>query len=434
MNRKEKLTLVKNSAANVARGGASALVALVLPPFLVRLMSPDSYGVWSLVLQVSLFVGYFDFGIQTAVGRFVAHANEKGDTESRDRITSTAFAALSVAGALALAGTLGMVALLPHIFKQMPGALVGDARIALLLVGGSLAIGLPASVFNGIFVGIQRYELPAMVIGGSRITSAIVVILVLRSGGTLIAMAVTVATCNLAAYLIQYLLYKRFDGGTRISCSLVTSAAGRELIHYCISLTIWSFATLLVTGLDIALVGIFDFSAVAYYTVAATLISFILGLQNAIFGMLIPAAAVLDARGSTSELGSMLVSATRFGMFLLFASGVPLLIAAGPILSIWVGPTYAVHASLILRVLVVANIIRLSAVPYAMLLVGTGQQQLVTVSPLIEGFSNLLISVVAGYKWGAIGVAVGTLIGSTIGILCNFAYNMPRSTRIAASR
>jgi len=434
MNRKEKITVVKNAVANVVRGCAAALVALALPPFLVRLMSPDAYGVWSLVLQVSMFVGYLDFGIQAAVGRFVAHANEKGDTEYRDRITSTAFAALSAAGVLALAGTLGIVIVLPYIFKQMPGTLVGDARLALLLVAGSLAIGLPASVFNGIFIGMQRYELPAVVIGGSRIVSALAVIIVLRSGGTVVAMAGAVAICNIGSYLIQYLIYRSIGSGMRISRSYVSSSAASELIRYCTSLSVWSFGMLLVAGLDISLVGIFDFPSVPYYTVAATLITLILGLQNAIFTTLMPVAAVLDAKDSTSELGSMLVSATRYGMFLLLASGVPLLIASEPILTAWVGSAYAIHAALILRILVVANIIRLSSVPYAMLLVGTGEQRLVIVSPLIEGFSNLFVSVIAGYFWGAIGVAIGTVVGAAIAILCNFVYNMPRSRRIAASR
>ena len=89
MNQKEKATLLKNAVVNVVRGGAAAIVAIVLPPFLTRLMSPDSFGVWSLVLQLSAYIGYLDFGIQTAVGRFVAHANEKGDAGHRDRIVST---------------------------------------------------------------------------------------------------------------------------------------------------------------------------------------------------------------------------------------------------------------------------------------------------------------------------------------------------------
>src|SRR5207248_6458257 len=81
-----------------------------------------------------------------------------------------------------------------------------------------------------------------------------------------------------------------------------------------------------------------------------------------------------------------------------------------------------------------ANIIRLSAVPYAMLLIGTGQQRLVTISPVVEGVSNLIVSVIAGYLLGAVGVAIGTLVGSTIGVLCNLVYNMPRSIAIAVDR
>ena len=96
MYKKEKLILVKNAIANVIRGGATALVAIALPPFLTRLMSPSAFGAWVLILQLSAFVGYLDFGIQTAVGRFVAHANERGDTEHRDRIVNTSLAVLSL--------------------------------------------------------------------------------------------------------------------------------------------------------------------------------------------------------------------------------------------------------------------------------------------------------------------------------------------------
>ncbi|HEY2119955.1 MAG TPA: polysaccharide biosynthesis C-terminal domain-containing protein, partial [Candidatus Acidoferrum sp.] len=430
MNRQEKLTLLKNATANVVRGGAAALVALALPPFLVRLLSQDAFGVWSLVLQLSMFVGYLDFGIQTAVGRFVAHANAKGDSEYRDRITSTAFAALTAAGTLAIVGTIGIAALLPHIFKQMPGALIGDARVALLLVAGSLASGLPASVFNGIFVGIQRYELPAMVIGSSRLVSAFTVILVLRAGGGLVSMASAVALCNLASYLIQYLLYRRIVPEARTSIRLASTSAGRELFHYCFSLSIWALGMLLVTGLDLTLVGYFQFSAVAYYAVAASLVTFIGGLQNAVFNVMIPSTAVLQARGASQELGRVMVTATRYGTFLLLFTGLPLIISARYILNFWVGPVYSLHGARILQVLVAANIIRLSATPYAMTLIGTAQQRFATVTVIAEGVANLLASIIAGYLFGAIGVAFGTFIGSLVGIGGNFFYNMRRVTAI----
>jgi O-antigen/teichoic acid export membrane protein len=396
-------------------------------------MSPDAYGTWALVLQISAYVGYLDFGIQTAVGRFVAHANERNDKEHRDSIVSTSLAGLSFAGLLGL-GIIAVVAILiPDIFPRLPRHLLGDARTALVLVASSLAIGLPASVFNGVFVGLQRYEIPALIIGGSRILSAVLLVIVVKHGGDLTHMGIAVASVNVLSYAMQYFLCRRLAPMVKPSARLISSRTRRELFDYCFSLSVWSFATLLVTGLDTLMVGVFDFSKVAYYTVAATLITFILGLQSSIFGVLIPEVAVLAARDKRSELGQMLIASTRLGMYILLISGLPLLIAARPLLAIWVGPMYADKSFLILRILVVANIIRLSALPYAMLLIGTGQQRLVIVSPLVEGFSNLLVSVIAAALMGAVGVAIGTLVGSIVGILVNWIYNVPRTTMIAVN-
>lgn len=431
MKASEKLVLVKNAVANVARGTSAALVAIALPPFLTRMMSADAYGAWALILQVSAYMGYLDFGIQTAVGRFVAYATERGETELRNAIVSTAVVALIAAGTIGLAVIVVASAFLPHLFPQMSPMLVGDARLALVIVGGSLAVGLPASVANGVFAGLERFEIPAVTVGGSRILSAVVLVLVVRQGMSLTGMAVAVASVNLVSYLIQLIACRVFAPWVHVSPAAVSFSAAHELFDYCKSLTVWSFAMLLVTGLDTVVVGAFDFHAVAYYAVAATLITFIVGLQNAIFSVLIPKAAALGARESARELGAVLLSTTRIGMLLLLASGLPLLIAPEPILGMWVGPAYAVKTFVILRVLVIANVIRLSAVPYAMLLIGSGQQKLVIVSPLLEGGSNLVASIIAGALMGAVGVAIGTLIGSVVGVVSNFVYNMPRTKGIA---
>jgi O-antigen/teichoic acid export membrane protein len=430
MERNEKFVLLKNAAANVVRGGAAALVAILLPPFLTRLMPPDAFGAWSLVLQLSAFVAYLDFGIQTAVGRFVAHANEKGDEELRDRIVSTSFAALSAAGMLAIFASLGIAALVPHLFRQMPIALVGDVRVAFLLVAVSLAVGLPASVFNGIFVGLQRYEVPAAVVGCSRIISAAFLVLIVRQGGSLAQMGAAVAAVNLVSYALQYFLYRKMTQRMQFSRQLVSRAAARELYNYCLSLSIWTFAMLLVSGLDVALVGHFEFDKVAYYAVAATLTVFLAGIQNAVFNVMIPSTAVLQARGNSTQLGQIMITATRYGSFILLLMGLPLILAAKSILTIWVGPTYATQGARILQVLTIANIIRLSAVPYVMTLIGTGQQRLVTVTPLLEGGSNLIVSVIGGYLFGAVGVAVGTLVGAVVGVSGNFFYNMRRTVEV----
>jgi O-antigen/teichoic acid export membrane protein len=428
------ITLCKNSLANVGRGSVAALVAIAIAPFLTRKMSVEAYGAWALILQIGAYATYLDFGIQTAVGRFVAYTTERGDLRTRNEIVSTSLAALSAAMLIAALAVIIVAWKLPVLFSRMPAPLYHQVRVSLVLVGLSLAAGLPASVFSGVFIGMQKNEVPAVIIGCSRIVSAVLIVVAAGRGSGLIVMGAVVCSVNLASYGLQYAMFARSVRGWAVAMHSVSRKALSEIWAYCFSLSIWSFGTLLVTGLDIFLVGVFDFPSVAYYTVAATLITFILGLQNAIFATLIPEAAILQARHETAELGRVLISTTRYGMLLLLCSGLPLFVATRPILAFWVGPLYAEKATMILRILVLANVIRLSAVPYAMLLIGTAQQRLVTISPLIEGFSNVIVSILAAIRWGAIGIAIGTLVGSVIGILCNFVYNMPRSKQIAVGR
>jgi|SRR6516162_785564 O-antigen/teichoic acid export membrane protein len=430
MDRNEKFVLLKNAVANVGRGSAAAFVAILLPPFLTRMMTSEAFGAWSLVIQLSAFVGYFDFGIQTAIGRFIAHTGESKDAEHRDRIVSTGAAALATAGFLGLVGSVGLALFLSNVFHQVPHFLLRDSSFALLLVGGSLAIGLPCSLFNGVFVGLQRYDIPAAVIGGSRLVSGLFLVLVVRHGGGLVQMGAVVAAVNLVSYGLQYTFYRRMAPRMRFSSHLVCWRAGRELFDYCLSLSIWSFAMLLVSGLDVSLVGYFEFEKVAYYSVAATLIVFLAGVQFALFNVMIPSTAVMQVRGSSTQLGQVMITATRYGTFVLLLMGLPLIVAAKSILSVWVGPKYAVEGARILQVLTAANMIRLSAVPYVMTLIGTGQQRLVKLTPLLEGVSNLIVSVFGGLFFGAFGVAIGTLIGGVVGALGNLIYNMPRTNEI----
>jgi len=420
--------LAKNAIANLTRGGAAGVVALFLPAVLVRHMSQIDYSVWVLVLQVAAYSSYLEFGLQTAVGRYIAIANEKFDADQGNTIFSTALVGLSIAAIIGIALLIGVICAAGWLFPSVPAALLPQMRWALLIVGTSIALGLPSSAWSGVFIGLQRNEFIALVIGGSKLISAIGLVIAAIHGSSLVVMAVVVAIVNLASYFLLYILVRRFSDVT-FRRHLVRQSSARELFSYCSSLMVWSFSTMLVNGLDLMLVGRFQLNALAPYAVATTLVTFIAGMQNAIFSAVMPHAAVLHAREDSTSLGNMVISTTRFAVLLLVLTGLPLLIYASPLLRLWVGEQYAVQGCLPLTILLVANIIRLSGMPYAIVLVASAQQKLVIVSPLMEGFSNLIASILLGMKFGAAGVAAGTLIGAVVSMLGHVFYDMPRTRK-----
>lgn len=418
--------LAKNAAANLIRGGTAGIVAVFLPAVLVRHMAQAQYSAWVLVLQVSAYSTYLDFGLQTAVGRYIAIADEKRDSHQRDSVFTTAFLGLSIASMIAIAGLVAVAYTLGALFPKVPVSLLPSMRVALLVVGSSIALGLPSSAWSGVFIGLQRNELVAAVVGTSKLGSALALVIAALHGASIIGMAVIVAGINFASYLVLYLLLKRFSKVT-FRLDLVQRSVARDLVGYCFSLTVWSFSMLLVSGLDILFVGRFEFGALIPYALATSLVNFIVGVQTAIFGAMMPHAAVLHARGDSAKLGAIVVSSTQLALVLLLISGLPVAIFAGPLIRIWVGGQYVVEGTKLLVVLVTANIIRLTGMPYSVILVASGQQKLVTLSPLSEGLTNLVASILLGMRFGAIGVAAGTLIGGIVGLLGHILYNMPRT-------
>lgn len=427
--------LIKNAIANVGSGTAAALLAVILPPVLLRYLSKDIYSVWALILQVGAYTGLLNFGLQVAVGRFVAHYETTGDVDSRDGVVSAAWVSLILASLVAMLcmGTASFW--FPDLFPKIPEFLRGEARMAMAWVGLSLAAGLPFSVFMGVFIGRQRHEIPAFIQVGSRLLTGVILVSIAVSGGTIVGMAKAFAAINLGTYIIQYLAHRSMANGCHIHHRLANLRAAKELWGFCFSLNVWNVAMLMVSGLDLVIVGRIDFRAVAAYSIAIGLVNFIAGLQNAVFNVLIPAGAVLGAEENATRLQEMLINATRYGVLLLMASSLPLLLGGRPLLDLYLRSSGLAASTLpLLRLLVIGNLIRLTATPYSVLLIGTGQQRILLITPLVEGIVNLSLSIILGLYMGARGVAIGTIMGSIVGISCNLLFNFPRTKMLASDR
>src|ERR1700691_2038499 len=72
-------SVASNSVANVTRLAATSVVAILLPAYLTHRLPVKTYAAWVLILQLSAYVGYLDFGVQTAVSKFIAEHQAKRD-------------------------------------------------------------------------------------------------------------------------------------------------------------------------------------------------------------------------------------------------------------------------------------------------------------------------------------------------------------------
>jgi O-antigen/teichoic acid export membrane protein len=417
-------SFARNSIISVARIFVTAAVTVLLSAYLTHRLSIKEYSAWVLILQLSAYVSYLDFGIQSGISKYVAEYEAKGDIAGASAHASAALALMLVSSAVGVGLTLMLAWRVPQLFREMPTALYRDVRLSIILVGASLSFGLVCSVFSSIFYGLRRYAIPTSILVINRILSAVVVILAAASHQSLAIMGAAVAAVNILTGLFQFEAWRRWASNVRVHVRELDLNLVWKVFVYCSALAVWIAGMLCVSGLDLTIVGKYDFSQTGFYSIAILPTNFVTTILGAALAPLMPSVSALSVLRSPKELGALLARLTRYTSVVLLLFGLPLIAGGYWVLALWVGPTYASHTIGYLRILVVANILRSTCVPYANMLVATNSQRIAIGGAIAEAVTNLVFSIWLAARIGAIGVAYGTLIGSFVSVGAHFIFNM----------
>jgi len=407
---------------------------MVLPPLLVRVLDQSSYATWMLLLQVSAYITLIENSIDRVTMRFVARARGLGDNDYMGKMVSSAGVVL-LAGAML--GTLLCIVIswkLPVLFRSVPSDILPDAKRALLITGCSIAAALPFSVYSGIFRGYQRNEIPAIGTTVGKVLGTIGVAWAAWHRQGLTAMALWTAVGTVFTRAIYVVVWRRWPMKNLIHIARVRTAAMREFLSIWSAMTAAQLCGILITGLDLPIVAAFDFSAAAYYAVAATLTSLLLVPQSSILDAVLPAMSSLSANSPPDRVGGVAIRLTRYANAISFLIALPLLFGMQPFLRVWVTEKYAVHVLPLAVVLVVAQMVRSCVSPYVMTAFSAGQQKQTLISPFIEGPVNLVVSLLLVRRIGALGVALGTLLGAVVGVIVHLTVSMRLTDALRMSR
>ncbi len=195
--------------------------------------------------------------MQTAIARFIAQAVELEQKERLAKLVSTTLILLSLAGLIAFIVIAIIIRQFPHLFEGVPSDLLPDFRHGALLLSLGACLLLPLSTYTGVLIGMHRNEVPALAIGGSRLAGAFAVIVVCHYTQSLAILALCLGGPNLPGALLQMWAVHGLMAEGRARLRHISRVIGTELLRFCAGLTVWSFGMLIISGLDVTIVGHF---------------------------------------------------------------------------------------------------------------------------------------------------------------------------------
>jgi O-antigen/teichoic acid export membrane protein len=416
-----KVLLLKNVSSSWFGLATNIVVGLLLSPFILHHLGDSAFGIWILIFSLTGYYGIFDLGIRSSVVRYVAKFHATNDTERLNKVINTSLFLYTAIGALALLVTVVGCWSVDSWFR-IPPEFSTTARWLFLMVGSAVALGFPMGVFNGILEGLQRFYILNLTNIFFTVLRAVLIVAALNHGyGLLTVAAITVLlpllTSLVRAGLVLRILPLRFGPRQLDRSSL------RDIVTYSSATFMIMIAYKLRFKTDELVIGAFlSSAAITYFAIADRLVDYASDTVGSLAQIVVPMSSHSEARGDAHNLRRIFVMGNRGCALVAFPLAASLIVLGKSIIEAWVGPRYVATSYPVLLVLLIPGVFKLSQGASPRVLFGMGKHRILGFVTLMEGITNLILSIVLVRRFGIFGDALGTALPLT----CTTLFFFPR--------
>jgi O-antigen/teichoic acid export membrane protein len=402
---------IRSTASNVIGYAVTVGVWFVLTPFLLHRLGASAFGLWALVGSLVAYGTLLDLGVGAAVTKYVAELRARGESEEASDVVATALRIYCCVAMLLLAAVIPLSFVLPGLF-DLPPAQLDDARWVVALTGVALAVQLPATTAYAVLRGLQRYDLINLIGVSATLALAAASVGVLLVGGGVVGLVAVGIPITLLWQLPMITVIRHVAPDLRFGFRGARRSLVRTVLSFSASLFVINGAAVVKGRTDeLVIASALPLARVAPYSIARRVAELPGIVAYQFVRILMPFASQLHGEGDTARVQALYVGSTRVSLALFIPIGAALVVLAEPLLTAWVGASYA-HDAPIVVILVAAGLLEIALWPATSILQAGNAHHLLAVFAGASALLNLGLSLLLVHPMGVRGVALGTLIAT----------------------
>ena len=400
--------LFRGSILRIISFFAAAITGLLLMPFIIHSLGDKIYGLWLFVGSFLGFYGLLDLGLNSAMQRYASRAIGGKNFDEVNKIVNISLLIFCILGILALSVSFGAAFFVPLLIKNITD--VDTFRRIMIILGINSAISFPMLVFSGILSTNIRYDLSVSIEILKLIIRTLLIVILLKLGYGIMALALITLIVNIIGYIIQYVLVKQFYKYVKFSIKFIDKSKVKTLFGYSFNTFIAQITDQLKFNIDnLVITAFLGLNYVTTYAIGVRLIRYFGRFIRAAIGIVMPVFSQDEAKGDYKAIREKFILMTKLSSYLSLSVGGTLIIFGKSFIERWVGIKYS-ESYIILMIFVVPAIIALMQNPSIQLLYGISKNRFYAIANSIEGISNLILSLILVRRFGIVGVALGTAI------------------------
>jgi O-antigen/teichoic acid export membrane protein len=360
---------------------------------------------WEISLAFFGLMNVVEFGLGTALAKYVAEYTADGDVDAISATATIAGAAYVVIGVIL---TVPLYLEANHIADLFGSADAPHARVVRILQLVSLGL-VPLLLLSwgvAIAVGMQRFDLSTLAALAQNGLTILVALVVALQGGSVEEVVISSLCVLVATAIASIIVGIRLLRGIGAS-PLVAGSHARRMLTYVFFTGATSAGSVLFGSVDRIVVGtVLGLRAVTYYTVTIGVANKLLVVADVAARPLLPASSAWFRRGRYDIVRRYLHRSTAATSLASFGAGTLLLAFSGPFLRWWMGGPFASHTLSAFRVLILVYVVVAIAAPAFHIANGIGHAWFAAATATLGGAVTILLIIVLARSHGLVGAAL----------------------------
>lgn len=404
----------------------SNVVSILYTPFILRTLGQSEYGVYTLVWSIVNYLTVLDLGFSNAIIRYASKYKAEKQKEKEASLYGSFLLIYLIIGLVAIAVC---IVIKEHFSGFAKGLTESEVEIALqlIMIGSiNIAISFPFSVFRGIVNVSESFTFIKVVDLMRTLLTPITTFTVLFNGGNSIGLMWTYTLISIVVFIL-YVYYAFAVLHQKISFRKCENGILKDIAAYSFYTFLGTIVDKIYWGTDqVILSNRADSQSIAIYSIGSNFPNYFISFSTAISGVLLPRITKIYAEkkgNATKELSEWFIKVGRLQFWVLSLILLGFIFIGKEFICIWAGINYA-PAYWIALIIMAPSIVSLSQNTGISILQAQNKIKFRSVSYVFIALFNIFVSLALVDKYGEIGCAVGTSLGTLLGpiFLMNIYY------------
>lgn len=315
--------------------GINILTGLLYTPWMIHSIGRENFGLYTLVMSViSFFV--FDFGLSSAVTRFIAKYLADGRQDKADNCMGLVYRLYIIIDILMMLVLMGVYFFIPQLYKELTIEEIESFKIVYAIAAIYSVISFPFIPVNGVLTAHEKF----VQIKLCDIAHKLIIVLTMSGclllGGGLYSLVFVNAIAGLIMIVLKIFCIKKFTY-QGVNWRYFEKREFKEIVGFSGWVTIMSIAQRFIFNIAPSILGALSGStSIAILGIATTLEGYTYTFANAINGMFLPKVS----RIVSDENGDVLPLMVKIGRIQIYITALIILgvICLGEhFIQLWVG-------------------------------------------------------------------------------------------------